>query len=91
VRMEAEHQGKSWLEIKSLEQEQDPMASFHKGPMHFRGVKGHSLVAVSRSWTPRVHSAIWNGYSAARGQLVAGCDRVQMQQGTDCLIDSYLC
>jgi hypothetical protein len=29
--MEAEHQGKSWLEIKSLEQEQDPMASFHKG------------------------------------------------------------
>jgi hypothetical protein len=33
VRMEAEHQGKSWLEIKSLEQKQDLMVSFHKGPM----------------------------------------------------------
>jgi hypothetical protein len=27
---------------KSSEQEQDPMASFHKGPMPLQGVKEHS-------------------------------------------------
>jgi ribosome assembly protein YihI (activator of Der GTPase) len=27
---------------KSSEQEQDPMASFHKGPMPLRGAKGHT-------------------------------------------------
>jgi hypothetical protein len=32
---------------KSSEQEQDPMASFHKGPMPLRGVKGHTTTTTT--------------------------------------------
>jgi ribosome assembly protein YihI (activator of Der GTPase) len=31
---------------RGFEQEQDPMASFHKGPMPLRGVKGHTTTAT---------------------------------------------
>jgi hypothetical protein len=31
---------------KSSEQEQDPMASFRKGPMPLRGVKGHTTTTT---------------------------------------------
>jgi hypothetical protein len=36
---------------KSSEQEQDPMASFHKGPKPLRGVKGHTTTITSMFFT----------------------------------------
>jgi hypothetical protein len=35
---------------KSSEQEQDPMASFDKGPMPLRGVKGHTTTTTNSSF-----------------------------------------
>jgi hypothetical protein len=32
---------------KISEQKQDPMASFHKGPMPLRGVKGHTTTTTT--------------------------------------------
>jgi hypothetical protein len=49
--MEAEHQGKSRPEIKA-QQEQDPMVSFHKGPMPLRGVKGHTTTTTTTQRCP---------------------------------------
>jgi hypothetical protein len=49
--MEAEHQGKSWPEIKALEQGQDPMVSFHKVCMPLRGVKGHTTTTTTTTTT----------------------------------------
>jgi hypothetical protein len=43
VRMEAEHQGPRIVS----EQEQEPMVSFHKGPMTLWGVKGHTTTTTT--------------------------------------------
>jgi hypothetical protein len=55
--MEAEHQGKKWLEIKSLEQKEDLMASFHRGPMPLLGVEGHTTTADIAAATADITAA----------------------------------
>jgi ribosome assembly protein YihI (activator of Der GTPase) len=41
---------------KSSEQEQDPMASFHKGPMPLRGVKGHTTPLARKAENQSLNS-----------------------------------
>jgi hypothetical protein len=45
--MEAEHKREEMDGNKISEQKQDTMASFHKGPMPLRGVKGHTTTTTT--------------------------------------------
>jgi hypothetical protein len=43
---------------KTSEQKHDPMASFHKGPMSFQGVKGHSTITTTTTTTTNFHVSV---------------------------------
>jgi hypothetical protein len=47
-------------ENKSSEQEQDPMTSFHKGPLPLRGLKGHITTYIIRKLNLLISLILWS-------------------------------